>query len=78
MSKDKISILAESGTISYDINPNKFLLNMRIAAANQLYQAGIIEKQLSISSVCTFDNQDLFNSWRRTKTKAIQWSTIAN
>ena len=78
MSKDKISILAESGAISYDINPNKFLLNIRIAAANQLYQAGIKKKQLSISNLCTFDNQDLFNSWRRTKTKAIQWSTIAN
>ena len=73
----RIEKLITLGIINHDSYPNKFLLDLRAAAANQLYQAGLKRSQLSISSLCTYSNQILFNSWRREKVKNRQWSMVA-
>ena len=65
------------GIINYDSQPNKYLLDLRASAAEQLYQSGLKESQISISNLCTYSNQLLFNSWRRDKAKNRQWSMIA-
>ena len=77
-SKEKIIFLAHSGIVDYNNNSKKMLLDIRLAAVNQLYKAGIKNEQISISPLCTFSNQNLFNSWRRDKVKKVQLSFIAN
>ena len=74
----KIALLVSLGIVSYDTSPNKLLLDIRLAAANQLFEAGIKYGQISICPLCTFSNQILFNSWRRDKAKTRQWSFIAS
>ncbi len=76
--KDKILFLANSGIIDYHSDPMKLLLDIRLAAVSQLHKAGIQNEQISISPLCTFSNQNLFNSWRRDKLKKVQWSFITN
>ena len=73
----RIEKLITLGIMNHDCYPNKFLLDLRAAAVSQLYQAGLSRSQLSISSLCTYSNQILFNSWRREKVKNRQWSMIA-
>lgn len=74
----KVALLVKLGIVNYDTSPNKLLLDIRLAAANQLIEAGIKYGQISICPICTFSSQILFNSWRRNKTKARQWSFIAS
>ena len=74
----KIALLVSLGIVSYDTSPNKLLLDIRLAAANQLFEAGIKYPQISICPLCTYSNQVLFNSWRRNKSKTRQWSFIAS
>ncbi len=74
----KIDHLINLGIIKSDKSPNKVLLDIRIAAAHQLYESGINSKQISVCPYCTFSSKSLFNSWRRDQVKAIQWSSIAS
>ena len=75
--QEKIEKMISLGIINYDSQPNKYLLDLRASAAKQLYQSGLKESQISISNLCTYSNQPLFNSWRRDKAKNRQWSMIA-
>jgi len=73
----RIEKMITLGIMNHDSYPNKFLLDLRAAAVNQLYQAGLKRSQLSISNLCTYSNEILFNSWRREKVKNRQWSMVA-
>ncbi len=76
--KDKLNRLYSLGIISSSVNPNKVMLDIRLAAANQFFNLGINNAQLSISPFCTYSNENLFNSWRRNQVKSFQWSGIAS
>ncbi len=68
--------MINQGFLSYDKNPNRFLLDLRLATAKQLQLNEISSHQISICPLCTYDKKDLFFSWRREQVKAIQWSGI--
>ena len=58
------------------INANKFLLDIRMVAFNQLLTEEIKPNQISVCEFCTFSNPELFSSWRRDHKKGYQWSMI--
>ncbi len=64
----KIAISEESS--------DKIKLDIRNAAHTQIMNSGISVHQISICPYCTFTSSDRFNSWRRNKSKLIQWSGI--
>ena len=55
-----------------------FNLDIRIAAVSQLLSQKLPKENISLNSICTFSEKTLFNSWRRDKRKAHQWSTIVS
>tara|TARA_Y100001968_G_C19345816_1_gene711984 strand:- start:560 stop:1315 length:756 start_codon:yes stop_codon:yes gene_type:complete len=71
--KDK-SINLEA--IKIDYKNRKLFLDIRIAATIQLKNAGFTKNQLSINNNCTFNEEYLFHSFRREKSKGRQWSVI--
>ncbi len=54
----------------------KVLLDIRLAAVKQLLNKGLKENQISVSKNCTFSEDSLFFSWRRTNKRLFQWSYI--
>ena len=74
--KKMIDHMINLDIVQLDNSPKKFLLDIRLAASHQLCMQGIKGKQISICPYCTFKDKSLFNSWRREKRKAIQWSWI--
>jgi len=76
--EEKIQRMIRLGLVHKDINPEKVNLDIRLSAALQLYIAGLRYEQISISPFCTFSNQEIFNSWRRDKSKKRQWSFISS
>jgi copper oxidase (laccase) domain-containing protein len=44
----------------------------------QLEQLGIAPEQIAIAPYCTFEEKDLFFSYRRTGEKKVQWSGIVS
>ena len=59
-----------------DSNPNKILIDIQAAAILQLFKEGIKHYQINLNRICTYSNPILFNSFRRDKTNARQWSCI--
>ncbi len=57
---------------------NKILLDLRLAALDQLLKESLDVHQISIAPFCTFKENDLFHSWRRDRVKAVQWSGIVS
>ncbi len=53
-----------------------FNVDIRLVAAEQLINYGLKVSQVSICSLCTFAEPNLFFSWRREKLKKVQWSGI--
>ncbi len=76
--KESIKNLIGKGICNQDKNPEKVLLDIRLATQEQLRIAGLADGQISICPFCTYENQELFCSWRRDKIKAIQWSGISS
>ncbi len=68
--------MQRAGTISADPEPERWRLDIRGAAALQLLQLGISGAHISRCPLCTFENAQLFHSWRRDQRKAVQWSGI--
>ena len=62
--------------LSLDKAPNKFLLDIKIAAYIQLLKEQLKEDRITISKLCTYKESKLFNSWRRDKGGGRQWSFI--
>jgi len=57
-------------------NANKILFDIQAAAILQLFNEGIKKHQINLSRICTYSNPKLFNSYRKDKTYARQWSCI--
>ncbi len=76
--KDRIDKLIAMRIAEHDDSHKKILLDIRMAAANQLNKAGVMYEQISINKICTFSNRKLFNSWRRDQAKVYQWSMISS
>ncbi|WP_320676464.1 peptidoglycan editing factor PgeF [Prochlorococcus sp. MIT 1300] len=68
--------LRELGAIIKTNDKKKIFLDIKLIAKYQLELAGLETCQVTLSNVCTASHPSLFNSWRRDKKKAIQWSGI--
>ncbi len=73
---ENIKKLESTGILKYDDEPNKFKLDIRLAAKYQLEFSGVLPNNISINQDCTYTNKELFNSWRRDHIKSRQWSFI--
>ena len=54
------------------------LLDIKEYAFDQLIKEEILESNIEISHICTYENFKEFYSWRRNKTKYRQWSFISS
>jgi len=61
-----------------DPQPGRAKLDVRRVIALQLEQLGLSPEQVAIAPYCTFQNPDLFFSYRRTQQKQVQWSAIVS
>ena len=61
-----------------DPHPERARLDVRRVNVLQLEQMGIDSEQISIAPYCTYQNPDLFFSYRRSKQKKVQWSGIVS
>ncbi|MBW4661518.1 MAG: peptidoglycan editing factor PgeF [Drouetiella hepatica Uher 2000/2452] len=61
-----------------DPQPGRAKLDVRRVNELQLQQLGISAEQIAIAPYCTFQNPDLFFSYRRTQQKQVQWSAIVS
>ena len=79
--KSEKEILAElkqlpDSPILEDATPGKARLNVPLVNLIQLQQLGINLEQIAIAPYCTFQQGELFFSYRRTGEKKVQWSGI--
>ena len=72
----ELKLMFKKGIIEKDIISEKFLLDIRLAALEQLHIKGLKDNQISVNKNCTFLEENLFFSWRRTGSKDYQWSYI--
>ena len=70
--------LLEHGVIDAEADGRHWRLDIRAAAQLQLQQLGISEAQISSCPLCTWQETQLFHSWRRDQRKAVQWSGIVS
>lgn len=61
-----------------DSEPGKARLDVRKVNYLQLTQLGIQPDQIAIAPYCTYQNPDLFFSYRRERQKKVQWSGIVS
>lgn len=61
-----------------DPQPGRARLDVRRVNVLQLQQIGIAPEQIAIAPYCTYQNPDLFFSYRRSKQKKVQWSGIVS
>lgn len=61
-----------------DAEPERIRLDVRQVNLRQLQQLGISVEQVAIAPYCTYQNPDLFFSYRRDRLKSVQWSGIVN
>ncbi len=75
---ESIKRLIKLGILEHDKDPDRFLLDIRLAAFHQLIQSGLNGNQISICPICTFAEPNIFHSRRRDNLKKIQWSGIVS
>ncbi|GAB4226794.1 MAG: peptidoglycan editing factor PgeF [Elainellaceae cyanobacterium] len=61
-----------------DPQPGRARLDVRRVNALQLEQMGVSSDQIAIAPYCTYQNPDLFFSYRRNRQKKVQWSGIVS
>lgn len=61
-----------------DPEPGRARLDVRRVNSLQLDQLGIAPEQVAIAPHCTFQEPELFFSYRRTNEKKVQWSGIVS
>jgi hypothetical protein len=61
-----------------DPQPGRVRLDVRRVNAIQLEQMGISNEQVAIAPHCTYQQAELFFSYRRSKLKKVQWSGIVS
>ncbi len=75
-SKDILKYMKSINCIKTDQKPHKYLLDIRRVAKEQFLLEGLDSTQISINSNCTFQEPQMFESWRREHSKSRQWSFI--
>ena len=53
-------------------------IDLRRCAYRQLLNENILDTNIDISNLCTYELKNEFNSWRRTKTISRQWNFICS
>ena len=53
-------------------------IDLRRCAYRQLLNENILDKNIDISNLCTYELKNEFNSWRRNKTISRQWNFICS
>ena len=53
-------------------------LDLKRFAYRQLLKENILDRNIDISNLCTFELKNEFNSWRRNKTISRQWNFISS
>ena len=61
-----------------DKQSGRVRLDVRKVNQIQLLHLGFSESQISVAPYCTYQDQDYFFSYRRTKLKKVQWSGIVS
>jgi hypothetical protein len=51
-------------------------IDLKKVAYKQLLNENILDKNIDISNLCTYESKNEFNSWRRNKTISRQWNFI--
>ena len=77
--RNYFSIEFKEGIIPFFKKKNesdRLYIDIQAAAVLQLYKEGIKQSQINLNRLCTYSNQKLFNSYRRSNTKLRQWSCI--
>ena len=72
------SALISAGVVLEDPQPDRYRLDLRVAAREQLVQSGLQPESISHCPLCTVEEDPLFHSWRRDQVKAVQWSGIVS
>lgn len=67
-----------NSAILNDDTPGKVRLDVRRINQIQIEQLGISSEQIALAPWCTFQQSDLFFSYRRTAEKKVQWSGIVS
>ena len=67
-----------AGVVLEDPQPDRYRLDLRVAAREQLVQSGLQPESISHCPLCTVEEDALFHSWRRDQVKAVQWSGIVS
>ena len=75
--KEKIDYLLNLKIVEKKANSDKFFLDIRLAAVEQLKTIGLGLHQISLNQNCTFNEEEHFHSWRRSNKKIYQWSGIS-
>ena len=75
-SKEMLNYMKSINSIKLDQKPHKYLLDIRKVAKEQFLLEGFNSKQISVNSNCTFQEAQMFESWRREHSKSRQWSFI--
>ena len=73
---DLISALESAEALNKSSSPQRFQLDIRLAAKTQLCRLGINPTQISCCPLCTVAEPMLFHSWRRDQVRKVQWSGI--
>ncbi len=53
-------------------------IDLRRCAYKQLLNENILDTNIDISNLCTYELKNEFNSWRRTRTMSRQWNFICS
>ncbi|WP_299488855.1 peptidoglycan editing factor PgeF [Acaryochloris sp. IP29b_bin.137] len=61
-----------------DPEPGRVRLDVRRVNAMQLEQMGLLPEQIAIAPHCTYQEPDIFFSYRREQRKQVQWSGIVS
>jgi polyphenol oxidase len=61
-----------------DPQPDRARLDVRRVNALQLEQMGVEPDQIAVAPYCTYQNPELFFSYRRERQKKVQWSGIVS
>lgn len=64
--------------VSDDPQPGRARLDVRRVNLMQLQRLGIEPDQIAVAPYCTYQNPDLFFSYRRERQKQVQWSGIVS
>ncbi len=73
--------LKREETLNYFDQPEKsqkILLDLQASIIIQALKEGINPDKIRLNRLCTYENDKLFNSWRREHSKARQWSFIGS